>query len=836
MDSGPLWFKAEKFLDPSFNPEAYVNDLKRFVSRHFSRSCTLHLTNPLQVPLEALESQLSQHAQALRNRLVEVVNQDYDEFVSLSTKLVDVDSAVAKLQVPLLEIKSRVEAARGVVAAQAVALQEGLARRQAAAAARALLELAQDAVHVMAKVEKLLAELPYSSTTSNTNHTANATTKKGDELQEQEDLEARIRLLDRLSSEVSRLHFFATRGEELAVVKLMAPRIESASSSLQSSLDTALATVLDAQNPTALAVLLHAYSSLGSNTSGAAASGAAEGVVRRRVIHPVVANCIAKESTTASTTTHESTPVVTLSTLLPAISVALKEQIGPFLEVALSTGGGGAAAFDFLGASVLPEVVSAVEASCPGCYSPGFPDAFHSNYTAAMAFVDGLEGYCVTVHQVERFRQSEAYVQFRKKWNTVAYFSLRFQDIASELEDVLASSQGVLPVSGSGKFMYAASNAVWKALQSCIDPIIFLPQLADRFLRLSLQILSRYASYVTSFSSPSSSSSSSSNGGETTRPQEPTNATEEGGGGGGEQQQEGTFTAPPATVAPQSPSTLALTVEALTAISQDITALQTAVRDEHMPQFIMIVSFVFTTTGSGGGGDNDRSAATAEAVRAAFDEADEALSAASSAVLRSAASGLVDRCCEALKQLRGIVATFRMTSRSAPTRPAQYASTILNPLASFVQQQAPAMSDSAKLALVRAVVEGVVQKYKSLAYDTLSTVRKTESSLRRLKSRREGTGAGGEGGGGGGGGGGGMGTDELIAMQLALDIEEFGKRIKDMVSSVGGVTGNDGEMGREVASWVAVVMAVVKSYDAVEGGGGGGIGVGTGGATGEEEE
>ena len=79
----------------------------------------------LKVPLEALEAQLAEHADTLRARLVEVVNEDYDEFVSLSTKLVDVDGAVARLQTPLLEVKGRVEAARAAVSAQATALQEG---------------------------------------------------------------------------------------------------------------------------------------------------------------------------------------------------------------------------------------------------------------------------------------------------------------------------------------------------------------------------------------------------------------------------------------------------------------------------------------------------------------------------------------------------------------------------------------------------------------------------------------------------------------------------------------------------------------------------------------
>jgi hypothetical protein len=59
----------------------------------------------LQVPLEALSAELEAHLQVLRNRLVEVINEHYGDFVSLSSKLVNVDSAVIRMQKPLLEIK-----------------------------------------------------------------------------------------------------------------------------------------------------------------------------------------------------------------------------------------------------------------------------------------------------------------------------------------------------------------------------------------------------------------------------------------------------------------------------------------------------------------------------------------------------------------------------------------------------------------------------------------------------------------------------------------------------------------------------------------------------------
>jgi hypothetical protein len=58
-----------------------------------------------QVPLEALSVELEGHLQTLRNRLVEVINEDYADFVSLSSKLVNVDSSVLRMQRPLLDIQ-----------------------------------------------------------------------------------------------------------------------------------------------------------------------------------------------------------------------------------------------------------------------------------------------------------------------------------------------------------------------------------------------------------------------------------------------------------------------------------------------------------------------------------------------------------------------------------------------------------------------------------------------------------------------------------------------------------------------------------------------------------
>lgn len=45
-----------------------------------------------------------------------MINEDYNDFVSLSTKLVNVDSSLQRMQAPLLELQARVPAAARVPA------------------------------------------------------------------------------------------------------------------------------------------------------------------------------------------------------------------------------------------------------------------------------------------------------------------------------------------------------------------------------------------------------------------------------------------------------------------------------------------------------------------------------------------------------------------------------------------------------------------------------------------------------------------------------------------------------------------------------------------------
>lgn len=83
---------------------------------------------------------------------MEVINEDYNDFVSLSTKLVNVDGAVLRMQKPLQEVGEKLLAVKASLQKELDSLGQGLVLRQETAAAKALLELMQDTAHSMSKV------------------------------------------------------------------------------------------------------------------------------------------------------------------------------------------------------------------------------------------------------------------------------------------------------------------------------------------------------------------------------------------------------------------------------------------------------------------------------------------------------------------------------------------------------------------------------------------------------------------------------------------------------------------------------------------------------------
>ena len=80
-----------------------------------------------------------------------------------------------------------------------------------------------------------------------------------------------------------------------------------------------------------------------------------------------------------------------------------------------------------------------------------------------------------------------------------------------------------------------------------------------------------------------------------------------------------------------------------------------------------------------------------DSIQAAVQEAAAGLESHAERVSKAVAGPLTEKCAVALGQMRGITATYRMTTRPRPTRPSHYLASLLQPLQSLLD--APPASD-----------------------------------------------------------------------------------------------------------------------------------------------
>ncbi|MQL79813.1 hypothetical protein Taro_012234 [Colocasia esculenta] len=478
IDALPLWFKKGSFLRRDFDPEAYVADLRAFV------------------PLEGLRAELRVHLASLNAELVDHLNRDYADFVSLSTRLVDVDAAVARMRAPLAELRDKVSVLRGNIASSLAALKGGLGQRAEASEAREVLELLLDAFHVVSNVEKLieaLRSIPNDLSSTDVINLEKSSIHSGIPLQGNEALvnphKTRSVLLERIASEMNRLKFYVAHAQNLPFIENMEKRIHGASLLLDDSLRHCFISGLERKDHEALLNCLRAYAATG-NVSGA------EEVFRATIVFPLIQKVIPYSPSDRD----GYAPSNDLEEDYQQIMKIIEAECKFLLDISSS----GFHVFDFLANSILKEVLFAIRKGKPGAFSPGRPTEFLKNYKLSLDFLSDLEGYCPSRSAVAKFRSEDVYADFMKQWNIGVYFSLRFQEIAGNLDSALIATTIALvpnipsPQGNHEGLILKQSTVLLESLKSCWRDDVLVLSCSDKFLRLSLQLILRYSTWLTS--------------------------------------------------------------------------------------------------------------------------------------------------------------------------------------------------------------------------------------------------------------------------------------------------------------------------------------------------
>ncbi|PIA51192.1 hypothetical protein AQUCO_01100194v1 [Aquilegia coerulea] len=605
IDSHPLWFKKEVFLQENFDSETYIEDLKTFV------------------PFDNLRSELQSYFSSLQHELVELINRDYGDFVNLSTKLVDVDGAILRMRAPLTELRDKISQFRDTVQSSLIALQNKLRQRAEADSAREILELLLDTFHVVSKVEKLIKELPSVPTDwSNGDVNSNEKSNLSNGEIETNLRETQSMLLERIASEMNRLKFYIAHAQNLPFIENMEKRIQSASLVLDASLGHCFVDGLEHRDENAIYNCLRAYAAI-DNTTGA------EDIFRTTVVSPLIERIIPHSSSQVG-----SGPLGDeLEGDYQLIMECIEKECKFLLEIS-SSANSGLHVFDFLANSILKEVLLAIQKGKPGALSPGRPTEFLKNYKSSLVFLAHLEGYCASRSAVSKFRSEAVYSEFMKQWNLGVYSSLRFQEIAGALDSALMVT-ALTPVQKSHakhedslELTLQQSITLLESLRSCWREEVLVISCSDKFLRLSLQLLSRYSTWLSSGLGARRMGRTGSNLG--------------------------------------SEWAISAVPEDFIYVMHDINRLVTELGGDYLQSVLEVLSSCPSEV--------------LDLVKQSILHGGKSLKDVLPQIMSTMTESVVEKSVEDLRQLKGITTTYRMTNKPLPVRHSPYVSGILRPL------------------------------------------------------------------------------------------------------------------------------------------------------------
>lgn len=668
-----------------------------------------------QVQLEEMREDLELYYKLLKTAMVELINKDYADFVNLSTNLVGMDKALNQLSLPLGQLREEVMSLRSCVTEVIQAIDNQLSKREDLQKKKVCVLRLIQVVRSVEKIEKIL-------------HSQNS--KESSSLEFSSPLLAG-QILERIATEFNQLQFHAVQSKGMPLLDKVRPRIAGITSMLQQSLEGLLIEGLQTSNVDIVRHCLRTYATIDKTRD-------AEALVGQVLVKPYMDQVIVEEVVKSSSTGLQMM-YSRLLEFVPHHCRLLREVTGGAIS---SDKADIVPGYDFMVNSVWPEIIKGIEERLSYLFNPGNPDIFYERYSVSLEFVRRFERQCSSQASVKRLRMHSSYTSFHNKWNLPVYFQLRFKEIAGILENAI--SDGLEAAPAGSVYHLQVSEVLWSCLVRCWSDKVYLSLLAHRYWKLTLQLYSRYAKFLDEVLTktptsevikeparplPSSASSTSSR-----------TSMEDGGS--------------------ESGSPASLSTKELVHIAADLQKLQ-----EQIPELSEIVRRRLEATGF-------KNVATVEDALA---DSKARLSSSVPNLNARMTQHLTERCCRFLKSASEVPRLYRRTNKDLPVRASAYMDNALRPLHQLLTDSKGMVNPSTAQEWLRVALSDCTQRYYETISEVLSSVRKMEESLKRLKQARKGattTAAAGT--------NGGPTDDSKIRLQLALDVEYLGEQIQKM--------------------------------------------------------
>ncbi|KAM9316008.1 conserved oligomeric Golgi complex subunit 2 [Gastrophryne carolinensis] len=694
---GTLCFDKDEFMKDSFDVDHFVSECRK------------------RVQLEDLRDDLEVYYRLLKNAMVELINKDYADFVNLSTNLVGMDKALSQLSVPLGQLREEVLSLKTSVNDSIRAVDEHLAKQDDIRLKKmCILRM----IHVVRSIEKIEKILMSQNCKDGTELNSNMLTGQ---------------ILERIATEFNQLQFHAVQSKGMPLLDKVRPRIAGITAMLQRSLESLLLEGLQTSNVDIIRHCLRTYATIDKTKD-------AEALVGQVLVKPFTDEVIVEQYVNS----HPNGLQVMYNKLLEFVPYhcrLLREVTGGAIS---SEKADMVPGYDFLVNSVWPEIVRGLEEKLPSLFNPGNPEIFHQKYTVSMEFVRKFELQCGSQASVKRLRAHPSYHSFNNRWNLPVYFQIRFKEIAGTLETALLSP--LEENSDRHAYCLRTSSVLWMCLTTCWSDGVFLPLLAHRFWKLSLQLLSRYCVFVKEMASrvASEGSVTESKGFQQYLNRDAAQATNVGS----EEQL--------TTLTPEyQPSCLSASQCILLVADVDKIADQLPKLTEVIETKLSLIGFKNMAVITG-----------------ALEDVFISLSEPLSVINNRIAADLSESCQVYLKGALEVPRLYRRTNKGVPTKASAYIENSLKPLYQLQSEFGNVLKQATIKQWLKAALSDCINRYYEIVSDVLSSVKKMEESLKRLKQARKGAASSNS-------TNGGISDDNKIRLQLILDVEYFVNQVQE---------------------------------------------------------
>ncbi|XP_012154562.1 conserved oligomeric Golgi complex subunit 2 [Megachile rotundata] len=296
----------------------------------------------------------------------------------------------------------------------------------------------------------------------------------------------KIDILEQAAAEFSQLQFYLSRCK-LDTINDKQKECEKLEQLYMKYLNEFFLACVQEKNSTFLIRCLRIYIMLDKISN-------AENLIRNEVVSPLVHNAINIENL--------QTNLLGLQNIYNMLLNILNVELKQLLDITLYPDRYSVKGFNFLVNSFWVDVEEKIEQYIKCIFAPGDPILFHSRYIATLEFLEKLEAECVTTESLAALKANSQYKHFLKKWNLPVYFQIRFQEITSAIEAVLTEPispscvKGTLETLAQNDFSLHATTITWDNLQKIWSNDIYLYQLFHRFWKFSLQICARYQTWI----------------------------------------------------------------------------------------------------------------------------------------------------------------------------------------------------------------------------------------------------------------------------------------------------------------------------------------------------